>query len=125
MTPDLALVYSSGAGMDSLGLGWSVRGAISMIRPCAPTFASDGRAGFPDKFCLDQQPLVDVGGVDIERIGYTSRSSETPRRAVVFRYEPAPSGAIPPQVRVWRSAGACRRGLRTIIGRSLDNATGC
>ncbi|MBK9260063.1 MAG: VCBS repeat-containing protein [Polyangiaceae bacterium] len=62
MAPMLSLSYSSGAGRDSVGLGWSLRGATSFIRYCAPTFASHGHAGFPSAFCLDGQFLVSIDG---------------------------------------------------------------
>lgn len=61
MAPSLTLAYSSGAGVDNVGLGWSLQGATSFIRFCAPTFASHGHVGFPDSFCLDGQFLVSVG----------------------------------------------------------------
>ena len=62
MQPVLALHYSSGAGVDFVGSGWSVAGAMSIIRPCAPTFATNGHADFPTQLCLDQQHLIEVGG---------------------------------------------------------------
>jgi hypothetical protein len=61
MAPDLSLGYSSGAGVDNIGLGWFLRGATSFVRVCAPPFASRGKVRRPDSFCLDQQVLVSVG----------------------------------------------------------------
>ncbi|MCK6591853.1 MAG: hypothetical protein L6Q76_30240, partial [Polyangiaceae bacterium] len=61
MQPKLALLYSSGAGIDTMGAGWSVAGAASIIRPCTPTFATHGHVDFPTKLCLDQQPLIELG----------------------------------------------------------------
>jgi RHS repeat-associated protein len=59
--PKLALQYASGAGVDALGPGWSIAGSTSIIRPCAPTFATNGHVDFPTQLCLDQQPLVEIG----------------------------------------------------------------
>ncbi|MDC0746392.1 RHS repeat-associated core domain-containing protein [Polyangium mundeleinium] len=61
MQPSLALTYASGAGVDSLGVGWAVAGTRSIVRLCAPTFATNGHVGFPSQFCLDQQPLMPTG----------------------------------------------------------------
>ncbi|HZF56786.1 MAG TPA: SpvB/TcaC N-terminal domain-containing protein, partial [Polyangiaceae bacterium] len=61
MQPKLALQYASGAGVDALGAGWSIAGATSLIRPCAPTIATHGHVDFPTQLCLDQQPLVAIG----------------------------------------------------------------
>ncbi|NUQ79833.1 MAG: hypothetical protein HUU21_40540, partial [Polyangiaceae bacterium] len=61
MQPKLALRYSSGAGIDNMGAGWSVAGATSIIKPCTPTFATHGHVDFPTKLCLDQQPLIELG----------------------------------------------------------------
>ncbi|HZF47964.1 MAG TPA: SpvB/TcaC N-terminal domain-containing protein, partial [Polyangiaceae bacterium] len=61
MQPKLALQYASGAGVDALGPGWSIAGSTSIIKPCAPTFASNGHVDFPTQLCLDQQPLVAIG----------------------------------------------------------------
>jgi hypothetical protein len=61
MQPSLALRYSSGAGVDVLGAGWSLAGATSLIRPCAPTFATNGHVDFPTRLCLDQQQLIELG----------------------------------------------------------------
>jgi hypothetical protein len=60
MAPMLSLGFSSGAGVDNAGLGWSLRGATSFIRVCAPPFASRGLVRLPDSFCLDQQVLVSI-----------------------------------------------------------------
>ncbi|NUQ76695.1 MAG: hypothetical protein HUU21_24420, partial [Polyangiaceae bacterium] len=61
MQPKLSLRYSSGAGIDNMGAGWSVAGATSIIKPCTPTFATHGHVDFPTKLCLDQQPLIELG----------------------------------------------------------------
>lgn len=66
MVPKLSVVYNSGAGVDLLGVGWSLRGLSSITR--APqTPAQDGAwvavsYGPGDRFALDGQRLVPVSG---------------------------------------------------------------
>ena len=61
--PSLALVYSSRTGNGPLGVGWRLTG-LSSITACRRSPAIDGQFGgrYPDRFCLDSQRLVSLGG---------------------------------------------------------------
>jgi YD repeat-containing protein len=66
LTPSLALVYSSGVGQSTAGVGWSITG-LSAIARCASTVAQDGiarevRNDLQDRYCLDGQKLRLVSG---------------------------------------------------------------
>src|SRR4051794_11734159 len=66
MQPELSLSYSSGAGDGSLGMGWSVGGAGSVITRCGSTLDTDGKTSgvhfdAGDRFCLDGQKLINTG----------------------------------------------------------------
>ena len=67
MQPQLALVYNSQAGNGLLGMGWNISG-LSAITRCPRTMAQDGVRGgvnydANDRFCLDGQRLILVGGI--------------------------------------------------------------
>ncbi|MFF3313589.1 RHS repeat-associated core domain-containing protein [Streptomyces sp. NPDC002952] len=67
MAPSLALKYVSGSHDGSLGLGWSLQGVGSTIERCGQKPDVDGkRSGVAynasDRYCLDGQELVGVGG---------------------------------------------------------------
>lgn len=62
MQPDLALIYSSRAGNNQLGVGWSLSG-LSVITRCAQTKDQDQNIHLPnlstdDRFCLDGKRLM-------------------------------------------------------------------
>jgi RHS repeat-associated protein len=66
VAPHLALTYSSSAGDGIMGIGWRVSG-LSEIARCPQTYAQDGAHGgvnddSNDRFCLDGQRLVVIGG---------------------------------------------------------------
>jgi len=66
MQPNLALVYDSQAGNGFIGHGWSLRG-LSVIQRCGATILLDtfrGGVNYDgnDRFCLDGERLVNVGG---------------------------------------------------------------
>ena len=66
MQPKLELVYNSQSGNGLLGVGWGISG-LSAITRCARTRAQDGVMGSVkldanDRFCLDGQRLILVGG---------------------------------------------------------------
>ncbi|HEX6929031.1 MAG TPA: SpvB/TcaC N-terminal domain-containing protein, partial [Gammaproteobacteria bacterium] len=66
MTPDLGLVYSSGAGDGEAGWGWSLRGFPS-IRRCPASYAQNKKIGAvtyssSDRLCLDGNQLMLVSG---------------------------------------------------------------
>lgn len=66
MAPKLELVYNSQSGNGTLGKGWGLAG-LSAISRCPRTKASDGVSGSvslnaDDRFCLDGQRLILVGG---------------------------------------------------------------
>jgi RHS repeat-associated protein len=76
MQPSLSLSYSGGRGNGLLGAGWSLSG-LSTVTRCDKTLATEGvvdgvdysdfttdNNGSVDRFCLDGQKLVAVGGVD-------------------------------------------------------------
>src|SRR6266516_4345221 len=69
--PGLSLVYNSRGGNGLLGVGWSLTG-LSQITRCRKTFLQDDDAqavrftggNNGDRFCLNGQRLVAVGGLD-------------------------------------------------------------
>ncbi|MCW8126990.1 PQQ-binding-like beta-propeller repeat protein [Microbulbifer halophilus] len=66
VAPDLALEYSSQGGNGILGQGWNLKG-LSAISRCRKTLGQDGESapitwGADDRFCLDGQRLLLVGG---------------------------------------------------------------
>lgn len=66
IAPQLSLVYDSQAGNGMLGHGWSL-GGLSIIHRCAATIELDGFSGgvnydANDRFCLDGERLVNIGG---------------------------------------------------------------
>jgi RHS repeat-associated protein len=69
MEPELALVYNSHGATGLLGVGWSLTG-LSRITRCRRVVAKDGEAReiqfadgpTGDRYCLDNQRLVVVGG---------------------------------------------------------------
>ncbi|MGW8358871.1 RHS repeat-associated core domain-containing protein, partial [Streptomyces wedmorensis] len=67
--PSLSLGYSSGGGNGVLGVGWALNGGMSTVTRCGSTLATETRtAGVKfdewDRFCLDGQKLMGVGGVN-------------------------------------------------------------
>ena len=68
MVPSLSLAYHSQAGNGLLGMGWSLEGLPSIGR-CPRTVAQDGVLGSinydsNDRFCLDDQRLIAISGID-------------------------------------------------------------
>ncbi|MFD2263436.1 FG-GAP-like repeat-containing protein [Lacibacterium aquatile] len=66
MEPKLALTYDSQGGNGLMGMGWGISG-LSAITRCPRTRAQDGANGAvsydaDDRFCLDGQRLILVGG---------------------------------------------------------------
>jgi len=66
MMPELALNYSSAAGDNFIGVGWSL-GGLSAIGLCPQTLAQDNRVqgvrfAAEDKFCMDGVRLVAING---------------------------------------------------------------
>ncbi|MCW5651987.1 MAG: VCBS repeat-containing protein [Ramlibacter sp.] len=78
MEPKLELVYSSQGGNGVAGVGWSLSG-LSSISRCPATLAQDGVLGGVnlnqlDRFCLDGQRLMVVGGVAYGSVGAQYRT---------------------------------------------------
>jgi RHS repeat-associated protein len=76
LAPSLSLNYSSQSGNGIVGFGWSLGGLPSITR-CPQTYAQDGVHGSVnydsnDRYCLDGQRLVKVGGSG----GYGAANSE-------------------------------------------------
>ena len=66
LQPELALLYHSRAGNGHLGVGWSLEG-LSAVTRCPATLEPDGytaavRLNSRDRFCLDGQKLLAIGG---------------------------------------------------------------
>ncbi|BAU48577.1 hypothetical protein SVA_2025 [Sulfurifustis variabilis] len=66
MQPSLGLVYHSQGGNGLVGVGWGIAG-LSIIHRCGATFELDGfKSGVNfdanDRFCLDGERLVLIGG---------------------------------------------------------------
>lgn len=67
LAPKLTLNYNSQGPNGALGIGWSL-GGLSSITRCPRTIAQDGVRGavkydFNDRYCIDGQRLVLVGGI--------------------------------------------------------------
>lgn len=67
MRPSLSLEYNSNMKNGLLGVGWFLQGASSTISRCPQTLSQDGRIrsvrlDADDRFCLDGQRLVAIGG---------------------------------------------------------------
>ncbi len=65
-SPNLSLVYNSGAGNGMVGIGWGMSG-LSSISRCSKSLSIDNKAGGisfdeTDRFCLDGQRLIVVEG---------------------------------------------------------------
>jgi hypothetical protein len=81
--PDLALTYNSRDGSGFVGVGWSLSG-LPRITRCARTFAQDGGArgvefadgDKGDRFCLDGERLVAVGGPNGAASAYGTDGTE-------------------------------------------------
>lgn len=94
MQPKLSLVYDSQAGNGFIGHGWSLRG-LSVIHRCGATILLDGFKGgvkydANDRFCLDGERLVNIGGTEYrtrhetwQRI-YASDASSNPTSFTVY-----------------------------------------
>ena len=94
MLPKLSLGYDSQAGDGFLGHGWSL-GGLSVIHRCGATILLDGFKGGVDydgndRFCLDGERLVNVGGAEYrtrhetwQRI-FASDTSSNPTSFTVF-----------------------------------------
>lgn len=66
VTPQVALTYSSQAGVGNMGLGWSLQAGGAITR-CRQTLQQDGVAlpiqfSDQDRYCLDGQRLVLIAG---------------------------------------------------------------
>lgn len=106
VAPKLAFSYNSQGPVGQLGKGWTMAG-LSTITRCGRTTAQDG--GFPesvafnsnDRFCLDGQRLVAVGGV----YGTSGAEYRTEREtfAKIISYGSAGSG--PAYFKVWTKSG--------------------
>ena len=83
LQPSLSLQYNSRSGNGIVGVGWSLSG-LPRITRCPRTFAQDGGAGpvtfadgdDGDRFCLDGERLVAVGGPDGEASAYGDDGTE-------------------------------------------------
>jgi RHS repeat-associated protein len=69
MAPHLMLGYSSSGGNGLVGIGWSLSGAFSRISRCGKSLSTEGTlTGITydqsDRYCLDGQKLIAVGGID-------------------------------------------------------------
>ena len=67
LEPQLALSYNSQGNNSLMGVGWSLSG-LSVISRCPATLAQDGFIGpldfdGDDRFCLDGERLMAIGGV--------------------------------------------------------------
>src|SRR5579862_9858419 len=66
MKPSISLNYTSQGGNGIVGMGWTLGGLPSIVR-CPTTIATEGATGSitytaTDRFCLQGQKLIDVGG---------------------------------------------------------------
>ncbi|HEX9816386.1 MAG TPA: SpvB/TcaC N-terminal domain-containing protein, partial [Candidatus Thermoplasmatota archaeon] len=66
LEPEIALVHSGSAQSSEVGVGWALEG-ISSIGRCPKINATDGAPApvehtLGDRFCLDDQYLIEVGG---------------------------------------------------------------
>jgi hypothetical protein len=98
MQPKLTLGYDSQAGNGFVGHGWSL-GGLSVIHRCGATILLDGFKGgvkydANDKFCLDGERLVNVGGNE-----YRTRH-ETWQRVIA-----SDTSANPASFTVWAKDG--------------------
>ncbi len=98
MQPNLSLVYDSQAGNGFLGHGWSL-GGLSVIHRCGATILLDGFKGgvkydANDRFCLDGERLVNIGGTE-----YRTRH-ETWQRIIA-----SDTSANPASFTVWAKDG--------------------
>lgn len=93
--PNLAMVYNSQGGNGLLGVGWSLKG-LSAISRCGSNIATDGVKGGVyldgrDKFCLDGQRLINIGGSEYrtqtetwQKIVATGGTASDPDHFVVY-----------------------------------------
>jgi RHS repeat-associated protein len=114
LQPDLSLLYSSRGPNGLLGMGWSL-GGFPRITRCRRTFAQDGGArqvdfvdgDQGDRFCLDGQRLVAVGGTDGPGSVYgadgTEYRTEQDMHAKIVSY--APDALGPSYFRVYLKDG--------------------
>lgn len=78
VTPELALSYSSQAGVGNMGLGWSLSAGGSISR-CRQTLQVDGQTlpiqfNNSDRFCLDGQRLLLTTGASYGAVGATYKT---------------------------------------------------
>jgi len=123
--PKLALVYSSQGGNGPLGMGWSLEG-LSAITRCPKTWAQDGMRGginydSSDRYCLDGQRLVLIGGSSYGAGGSEYRTeresfSKITASATTIAY-PAPATGVMPGSFVVKT----KSGLTMEYGNTADS----
>jgi hypothetical protein len=125
MEPKLAMVYNSQGGNGPLGMGWSLEG-LSAITRCPKTWAQDGMRGAisydsNDRFCLDGQRLVLIGGSGYGAGGSEYRTeresfSKITASATTIAY-PAPASGVMPESFVVKT----KSGLTMEYGKTADS----
>ncbi len=104
--PALSLNYSNQGGNSLLGMGWSL-GGLSAITRCPASYASDSFKGGinfdgDDRFCLDGQRLILVGGGTYGAAGSEYRTEiDTFSKIVAY----GAFGNGPAYFKVWTKAG--------------------
>lgn len=106
MEPKLALIYSNLAGPGLMGVGWNVEGLTAVTR-CPRTLAQDGARGgvnynAEDRFCLDGQRLIVLGGAAYGAAGAEYRTERESFTKVVS-YGSAGNG--PMWFKAWTKSG--------------------
>lgn len=114
MTPNIGLAYSSGSGSGALGVGWSLRGAVSVIARCGKNLARDGvvegSLEQDSNFCLNGEKLVPIEEASIPKPAPLTQMSwptfpytehlyrlEGTRNVRVIRYEAIGGGSEVPR----------------------------
>ena len=105
MKPNLSLVYTSGGGNGTVGVGWSVSG-LATIGRCRKTVAQDGAWGdigydAGDRYCLDGQRLVAISGT----YGADGAEYRTEADTFVKVVSRGTAGSGPERFEVWTKSG--------------------
>ena len=105
LEPGLSLAYSSQGRNSLLGMGWSLSG-LSVISRCPATYAQDDFVDGvdfdeDDRFCLDGERLMVVGGVYGADASEYRTEQDTFRRAV----SNGESGEGPSSFTIWTKSG--------------------
>jgi RHS repeat-associated protein len=105
LEPQLAFTYSNQGNNSLLGVGWSLSG-LSVISRCPATVAQDGSLApvdfnDNDRFCLDGERLMSIGGV------YGANATEYRTEQDTFRrvLSQSQAGTGPASFTVWTKAG--------------------